>query len=99
MCMYDIYGPKSSFGFFHDILRITQKELFASSLSFFLSLSLSLSIYIYCQSLGHVQLFATPRTVAPPDSSVHVILQARIPEWAALPFSNVDIKPMLSPSV
>ena len=35
-----------------------------------------------------VQLFTTLRTVAPPGSLVHVILQARILEWAAMPSSR-----------
>ena len=38
--------------------------------------------------LSHIQLFATPWAVAPPDSSVHGILQARILEWVAFPFSR-----------
>ena len=74
MCMYDIYGPKSSFGFFHDILCITQKELFASSLSFFLSLSLSLYIYIRsvarsCPALCDPTDCSPPRLLYPCDSS------------------------------
>ena len=39
------------------------------------------------QSLSHVRLFATPWTVAPPGSSVHGILQARVLEWVAVSFS------------
>ena len=35
-----------------------------------------------------VQLFATPWTVALPGFSVHGILQARILEWVAMPFSK-----------
>ena len=35
-----------------------------------------------------VQLFATPWTVALPGFSVHGILQARILEWVAMPFSR-----------
>ena len=37
-----------------------------------------------CQSLYLVQLFVTPWTVA----FVHRILQARILEWVAIPFST-----------
>ena len=36
----------------------------------------------------YVRLFATPWTVALPGSSVHGILQARIPEWIAISFSR-----------
>ena len=36
-----------------------------------------------CESLSHVWLFATPT-----GSSVYAILQARIPEWTAIPFSR-----------
>ena len=39
-------------------------------------------------SLGHVRLFVTPCTEAFPGSSVHGILQARILEWVAIPFSK-----------
>ena len=37
------------------------------------------------KSLSHVQLFATPWTVAHSGSSVHGILQARILEWLPFP--------------
>ena len=37
---------------------------------------------------SHVRLFATLWTVAPPGSSVHGILQARILEWVAISFSR-----------
>ena len=43
--------------------------------------------------LSHVQLFATPWTVAPPDSSVHGILQAQKLEWVAIPFSRGSSRP------
>ena len=39
-----------------------------------------------CQSLSHVQHFATPCSHS--GSSVHGILQARILEWVAIPFSR-----------
>ena len=46
---------------------------------------------------SHVQLFATPMDCNPPGSSVHGILQARIREEVAIPFSrdlpNPGIKP------
>ena len=46
------------------------------------------------KSLSHVQLFATPGTVySLPGSSVHGILQARILEWVAVPFSRVSSQP------
>ena len=34
-----------------------------------------------------------PKDCRPPGSSVHEILQARILEWVAIPFSNPGIKP------
>ena len=40
------------------------------------------------QLLSRVWLFVTPRTVAHQGSSVHGILQARIPEWTAVSFSR-----------
>ena len=45
------------------------------------------------KSLSHVQLFASPWTVAPPGSSVHGILQARIVEWVAISFSRGSSRP------
>ena len=38
--------------------------------------------------LSCVRLFATPMDYIPPESSVHGILQARILEWVAVPFSR-----------
>ena len=38
------------------------------------------------QSLGHIQLFATPWAILPPGSSVHGIFQARTLEWVAISF-------------
>ena len=43
-------------------------------------------IIIKWKSLSHVQLFATPWTV-------HGILQARILEWVAFPFSRESFQP------
>ena len=49
------------------------------------------------ESLCQVQLFATPWTVACssalPGSSVHGILQARVPEWFAISFSRGSFWP------
>ena len=43
--------------------------------------------------LSHVQLFATPWTVAYPVSSIHGIFQARILEWVAISFSRRSSRP------
>ena len=40
-----------------------------------------------CQTLCH------PMDCSPPGSSVHGILQARIPEWVAIPFSRGSSRP------
>ena len=40
-----------------------------------------------------VQLYATLWTSSPPGSSVHGILQARILEWVAMPFSRGSSRP------
>ena len=40
------------------------------------------------ERLSRVRLFVTPWTVAPPGSSAHRLLQARILEWDAIPFSR-----------
>ena len=47
--------------------------------------------FLFCvcaQSLNCVRHFDTPRTVAPPGSSVHGILQARTLEWVAISSSR-----------
>ena len=38
-------------------------------------------------------LFATPMDYSPPSSSVHGILQVRILEWVAIPFSRGSFQP------
>ena len=54
---------------------------------------------------SHVWLFATPRTVNPPGSSVHGILQARILEWTAMPSSGglpnleMELESLTSPAL
>ena len=57
------------------LLNGFNQALFLWEVTAYLSLS---------QSLSHVWLFLTPWTVAPPDSSVHGIFQARILEWVAI---------------
>ena len=46
-----------------------------------------------CLFLSHVQHFCDPMDCSPPGSSVHGILQARILEWVAIPFSRGSSKP------
>ena len=41
-----------------------------------------------CESLSCVRLFVTPWTCSSSGSSVHGVLQARILEWVAIPFSS-----------
>jgi len=41
-------------------------------------------------SLSHVGL-CDPMDCSPPGSSVHEILQARILDWVAIPFSNMEL--------
>ena len=43
--------------------------------------------------LSHVQLFCDPMDCSPPGSSVHGILQERILEWGAIPFSRGSSRP------
>ena len=45
---------------------------------------------LYLKSLGHVQLFPH---LCPMDYTIHGILQARILEWVALPFSRGSSQP------
>ena len=43
---------------------------------------------VHADSLSHVGLFADSLDCSPPGSPVHGILQARIPEWVAMPSSR-----------
>ena len=45
------------------------------------------------ESLNHVLTLCDPMDFSPPGSSVHGILQARIPEWVAMPFSRSPSQP------
>ena len=46
-----------------------------------------------CWVLSHVQLFVTPWTEARQAPLVHGVLQARIPDWGAISFSNLGLEP------
>ena len=46
-------------------------------------------MFVCVHALSHVQLFATPWTVAHQAPSVHGIFQARILEWVAISFSDL----------
>ena len=50
-----------------------------------------------CVNRSVMSDFMTPWTVAPPGSSVHGILQARILEWIAIPFSRDLPNPGIEP--
>ena len=45
------------------------------------------------QLLSRVQLFVTSAGCSPPGSFVHGILQARILQWVAIPFSKESSQP------
>ena len=51
------------------------------------------SVYVCECMLSHVLLFFNPMDCSPPGSSVHGILQARILEWVASPFSRGSSQP------
>ena len=46
-----------------------------------------------------VGLFTTPLDCSPPDSSVRGILQARILEWVAIPFSRGSSQPRVQTGI
>ena len=58
---------------------------------------LYICVIVCVKSLSCEQLFATPWTGGPPGSSVHGILQARIPEWVAVPYSRGSFRPGIKP--
>ena len=45
-------------------------------------------VLVCAQSLQSYPTLCNPMDYSPPDSSVHGILQARILEWVAMPFSR-----------
>ena len=47
----------------------------------------ALSLYIVLSRFSHVRL-CDPKDSSPPGSSVHGLLQARVLEWVAMPFSG-----------
>ena len=49
--------------------------------------------HFLCYLLSHVWLFVTTMDYSPPGSSVHEILQAKILEWVAIPFSRGSSPP------
>jgi len=52
-------------------------------------------LYVKCWLLSHVQLFCDPMDYSLPGSSVHGVLQARMVEWVAIPFSRTSLNPGL----
>ena len=52
---------------------------------------------IVVSGLSRVRLFVTPVDCSPPGSSVRGILQARILEWVAMPFSRGRPNPRIEP--
>ena len=87
-----IHQPSS----LHTVVYICQSQAPKSSSHSPASMStgpLSTSVFIQsevkqkCQSLSHVQ-FCDPMDCSPLGSSAHGILQAKILEWVAIPFSK-----------
>ena len=58
-----------------------------------LLLSSSSSFFFLWKLLSHVHLFLSPMDCSLSGSSVHRILQARILEWVAIPFSRGSSQP------
>ena len=50
-------------------------------------------LYMYAESLELYLTLCDPMDYSPPASSVHGILQARILEWVAIPFSRGSFQP------
>ena len=72
------------------------------SLSFSISLSIefsSVQFVLYCaKSLHSCPTLCDPMDCSPPGSSVHGILQAKIPEWVAMPSSRDLLDPGTEPA-
>ena len=58
---------------------------------------LSFNIIVIVQSLSRVQLFATPSTAVHQAPLCMGILQARIPEWVAMPSSRGSSRLRIEP--
>ena len=56
----------------------------------------ALSFYMGLSRFSHVWL-CDPKDSSPPGSSVHGLLQARILEWVAMPFSRGSPQPRIKP--
>ena len=56
-------------------------------------LSIKFSMCVNAKLLQLCLNLCNPMECNPPDSSVHVILQARILEWVAMPFSRGSFPP------
>ena len=88
-----VYFPINSvvgFTFFHTLSRIYCLFLVFS----YIFVSYRISIYS-CESVSHSAEsdLCDPMDCSPPASSVHGILQARILEWLAIPFSRGSSQP------
>ena len=73
----------SSLGWYKDEMNEQYRNILTSSI---------LTVCMLSHSVVSDSLW-TSRTVAPPGSSVHGILQVRIPEWVAIPFSKGSFWP------
>ena len=51
------------------------------------------SEHVHAKSLQSCPILCDPMDCSPPDSSVHGVLQARILEWVAMPFSRESSQP------
>ena len=92
-----VYFPINSvvgFTFFHTLSRIYCLFLVFS----YIFVSYRISIYS-CESVSHSAEsdLCDPMDCSPPASSVHGILQARILEWLAIPFSRGSSHPGIKP--
>ena len=66
-----------------DILTKVDSEIAISKRSL-----IELTVRVHAKVLQSCLTLCNPMDYSPPDSSVHGILQARILEWVAIPFSR-----------
>ena len=72
---------------------VTDREIFHQGISSLGCIRLFILFYMVVQLLSHVQLFATPWTVAHQAPPSMGILQTRVLEWGAISFSRGSSQP------
>ena len=84
------------------LMHIEIKQVFLSTLVYLSSFCINFILHKDClkESVSHsvMSLLVPPMDSSPPGSSVHGILQARVPQWIAISFSRGSSQPRIEPA-